>query len=72
MSEGQVYTSKYAKYYHEVVKSNPERLDKERERIRVICKDKYDNNEEYKQKKREQALANYYKRKERANIPVVV
>ena len=55
--------SRYAKYYHEVVKPDEQRLKQERERIRTYCKEKYQNDEAYKQYKREQALKNYYKKK---------
>ena len=68
MSEAQVYTSRQNKYYHENIKAVPEKYAKEREKVRTILKNRYDNDEEYKQRKREQALANYYKRKERASL----
>ena len=58
--------SRYAKYYHEVVKPDEQRLKQERERIRTYCKEKYQNDEVYKQYKREQALKNYYKKKNAA------
>ena len=58
-----VTQSRYAKYYHEVVKPDEQRLKQERERIRTYCKEKYQNDEVYKQYKREQALKNYYKKK---------
>jgi hypothetical protein len=55
--------SSSTKYYYEKVKPNEEKYNQEKERIRTYCKNRYDNNEEYKQKKREQALKNYYNRK---------
>jgi len=58
--------SRYAKYYHEVVKTDENRLKEERERIRTYCREKYQTDEVYKQYKREQALKNYYKRKNAA------
>ena len=72
MSEGRVYISRQNKYYHENIKADPEKYAKEREKVRTILKNRYHNDEDYKQHKREQALANYYKRKERANIPIIV
>ena len=61
-----VAQSRCAKYYHEVVKPDEQRLKQERERIRTYCKEKYQNDEVYKQYKREQALKNYYKKKNAA------
>jgi len=58
-----VTQSRYSKYYHEVVKPDEQRLKQERERIRTYCKEKYQTDEVYKQYKREQALKNYYKKK---------
>ena len=60
--------SRYAKYYHEVVKPNEQKLKEERERIRTYCKAKYQTDETYKQYKREQALKNYYKKKNVAAV----
>jgi hypothetical protein len=37
-----------------------------RERIRTYCKEKYQNDEVYKQYKQEQAFKNYYKKKNAA------
>ena len=68
MSEAQVYTSRQNKYYHEIIKADPEKYAKERDKVRTILKNRYHNDEEYKQHKREQALENYYKRKERASL----
>lgn len=65
------YKSYSAKYYYEIIKNNEQKHEQEKERIRTFCKNKYDNNEEYKQYKRKQALDNYYKRKERANAVAV-
>ena len=60
--------SRYAKYYHEVVKPDEQKLKQERERIRTYCKEKYQTDEAYKQYKREQALKNYYKKKNSAAV----
>ena len=60
--------SRYAKYYHEVVKTDENRLKEERERIRTYCREKYQTDEVYKQYKREQALKNYYKKKNVAAV----
>lgn len=43
--------------------NNPEYRQKERTKWRQIENDRYKTDEEYKQKKREQALAYYYKTK---------
>ncbi len=45
--------SRYAKYYHEVVNPNEQKLKEESEQIRTYCKAKYQT-EVYKQYKREQ------------------
>jgi hypothetical protein len=58
-----IIQSRYAKYYHEVVKPDEQRLKQERERIRTYCKEKYQNDEVYKQYKREQALKIIIRRK---------
>ncbi len=55
--------SRYAKYYHEVVKLDEQRLKQERERIRTYCKEKYQSDEVHKQYKREQALKTIIRRK---------
>ncbi len=57
------YKSRNSKYYHEKVKPNDENRNEEKERIRAYNKDKYQTDEVYKQYKREQALKNYYKKK---------
>ena len=57
------YISRNSKYYHEKVKPNEQKRNEEKERIRAYNKDKYQNDEVYKQYKREQALKNYYKKK---------
>jgi hypothetical protein len=54
--------SRYAKYYHEVVNPDEQRLKQEKERIRTYCKEKHQNDEVYKQYKREQALKSYDKK----------
>ena len=54
-----VTMSNATKYRNE----HPEYRQKERERYREIESDKYKNDEEYRQKKRERALAYYYKKK---------
>ena len=51
------------KYYYEKVKANPEKKEEENERIKNYCKTRYNNDENYKQYKREQALKNYYNKK---------
>jgi len=43
--------------------NNPEYREKERTKWQQIESDRYKTDEEYKQKKREQALAYYYKTK---------
>ena len=48
MSEAQVYTSRQNKYYHEIIKADPEKYAKEREKVRTILKNRYHNDEEYK------------------------
>ena len=58
-----VTQSRYAKYYHEVIKTDEQRLKQERERIRTYCKEKYQTDEVYKQYKREQALKIIIRRK---------
>jgi hypothetical protein len=55
--------SRYAKYYHEVVKPDEQRLKQERERIRTYGKEKYQNDEVYKEYKREPALKIIIRRK---------
>jgi hypothetical protein len=65
------YRTYSAKHYFETVKNNEQKHEEEKERIRTFCKTKYQNDEEYKQYKRKQALDNYYKRKERANAVAV-
>jgi len=45
-------------------KNNPEYREKERTKWREIENTRYNTDVEYKQKKREQALAYYYKKKE--------
>ena len=49
--------------YWLIIKNDETRYAKEKERICDILNDKYHNNEVYKQKKKEQALANYYRKK---------
>ena len=62
------YISRNSKYYHEKVKANEQKRTEEKERIRAYNKDKYQNDEVYKQYKREQALKNYYKKKNVAAV----
>ena len=62
------YISRNSKYYHEKVKPNEQKRSEEKERIRAYNKDKYQNDEVYKQYKREQALKNYYKKKNVAAV----
>jgi hypothetical protein len=62
------YISRNSKYYHEKVKANEQKRNEEKERIRAYNKDKYQNDEVYKQYKREQALKNYYKKKNVAAV----
>ena len=48
--------------------NNPEYREKERNKWRDIENSRYKTDDEYKQKKREQALAYYYKKKEMKNV----
>ena len=48
--------------------NNPEYREKERNKWRDIENARYKTDDEYKQKKREQALAYYYKKKELKNL----
>jgi len=62
------YKSKNSKYYHEKVKNNEQKRSEEKERIRIYNKEKYQNDEVYKQYKREQSLKNYYKKKNATSV----
>ena len=52
-------SSNTAKYRLE----HPEYREKEREKDRITSNQKYKEDEAYRQRKRERALANYYKKK---------
>lgn len=51
------------KEYWLIIKNDETQYAKEKQRICNILNDKYNNNEVYKQKRKEQALAYYYRKK---------
>ena len=49
--------------YDNKIKSDPEFYEKEKKRVLEYMVKRYNNDEEYKQKRRESALKSYYNRK---------
>ena len=50
-------------FYNNKIKTNPEFYEKEKKRVTEYMVKRYNNDEEYKQKRRESALKSYYNRK---------
>lgn len=55
------------KEYWQIIKSDETRYTKEKERVCNILNDKYQNDENYRQQRKEKALAYYYRKKEEKN-----
>lgn len=53
----------YSQKRYNEIKNNPEKQKQELERIKTYHKNRYNTDEEYKNKKKEQVLNNYYKKK---------
>ena len=50
-------------FYNNKIKTNPEFYEKEKKRVTEYMVKRYNNDEEYKQKRQESALKSYYNRK---------
>ena len=50
-------------FYNNKIKTNPEFYEKEKKRITEYMVKRYNNDEEYKQRRRASALKSYYNRK---------
>lgn len=55
------------KEYWQIIKSDETRYTKEKERVCNILNNKYQNDENYRQQRKEKALAYYYKKKTEKN-----
>jgi len=58
------------KEYWQIIKNDETRYTKEKERVCNILNDKYHNDENYRQQRKEKALAYYYKKKNERNRTV--
>lgn len=61
--EAPTYVSYNAKYYDTKIKTDPEFYAKEKKRVIEYIKNRYQNDEEYRQRIREQKRQSYHRRK---------